>query len=99
MKISGSPSLQELYGQITNNHCNQEITIISKSNYLKNIRDELLEVESTSENNQNNEIIFTTADLQGVSAEIMIDTGANVSLIEKVESVSYTHLDVYKRQV
>ena len=39
--------------------------------------------------NSNNEIIYVTAQLNGVQSTIMIDTG----------SVSYTHLDVYKRQV
>ena len=36
---------------------------------------------------------------------LMIDTGSNISLIDQAElsrlqqAVSYTHLDVYKRQV
>ena len=70
---------------MTNDHGNKKIKIIRTNNYLRNIRDELLEVESTSENNQNNEIIFTTADLQGVSAEIIINTRDNVSLIDKIK--------------
>ena len=38
-----------------------------------------------SERKNNNQIIFINAELQGVATEVMIDTGANVSLIDKVE--------------
>ena len=81
MRITDSPSLQDLNGQLTNDHGDKEIKIIRKNNYLRNIHEELLEVETTSESKENNEIIFTTAELQGVPAEIMIDTGANVSIL------------------
>ena len=71
------------------------------SNYLKNIRNELLEENNTSLNSQNNEIIYINAEIEGIFAQIMIDTGANVPTINSVEldPVSYTHLDVYKRQL
>ena len=71
---------QELQG--ANNFKN--ITIIC-SNYLKNIRNELLEENTTSLNSQNNEIIYINAEVEGILAQIMIDTGANVSIINSVE--------------
>ena len=46
---------QELQGATDSNN----ITIIS-NNYLKNIRNELLEENDTSLNSQNNEIIYKT---------------------------------------
>ena len=70
---------QELQG--ANNSKN--ITIIS-SNYLKNIRNELLEENNTSLNSQNNKIIYINAEVEGIFTQIMIDTGDN--------AVSYTHL-------
>ena len=94
MRIPSSTSLQELDGQITNNDVDhQEDTNIIESNYLKNIHNKLVEEESTAECNQNSEIFFTTALLQGVSAEIMTDTGASVSLIDKGEfNLSLIHI-------
>ena len=64
-----------------------KITII-RCNYLKNIRNELLEEDNTRLPIINNEIIYINAEVEGTFAQLMIDTGA----------VSYTHLDVYKRQ-
>ena len=43
--------------------------------------------------------VYVTAQINGVTATLMIDTGANVSLMDSTEPVSYTHLDVYKRQL
>ena len=74
-----------------------KITII-RCNYLKNIRNELLEEDNTRLPIINNEIIYINAEIEGTFAQLMIDTGANVSIINTTESVSYTHLDVYKRQ-
>ena len=71
---------QELQG--ANNFKN--ITIIS-NNYLKNIRNELLEENNTCLNSQNNEIIYVNAEIEGIFAQIMIDTGANVSIINSIE--------------
>ena len=85
MKIDNSPSLQDLNRQVASVHDDKNIKIIRRSNYLRNIRDELLEVEETTENKENNEITFITAEIQGIPTEIVVDTGANVSLIDLVE--------------
>ena len=81
---------------------------------MKNIREELLEEkDNQSDNNHNNEIAYITTKVNGVPTRIIIDTGSNISLIDTIElhrrqegskmtiltPVSYTHLDVYKRQV
>ena len=68
----------------------QKLTIIY-NHYLKNLREELLEETVTSIINHINEILYITAEIEGIPTQIMIDTGAN--------AVSYTHLDVYKRQL
>ena len=39
----------------------------------------------TSRINQHNEILYTTAQIEGIPTRIMIDTGANVSLINDAE--------------
>ena len=62
----------------------QTITII-QSNYLKNLREELLEEEGDNSSHNNNEIAYITAEINGVQTRIMIDTGANVSLINGIE--------------
>ena len=63
---------------------NKKITIIY-NNYLKDIRTDLLEENDIQINNQNNEIIYVMAEVEGISAQIMIDTGANVSIISNNE--------------
>ena len=62
------------------------ITVIN-NNYLKNIREELLIEESAhgESNNNNNEIIYIRAEINGIPTEVMIDTGANISLIDSTE--------------
>ena len=60
------------------------ITII-RNHYFKNIREELLEEENDSTNNNNNEIAYTAAEVNGLPTKLMIDTGANVSLIDGTE--------------
>ena len=65
-----------------NQHKN--ITIIS-NHYLKDIRTELLEENEKSLSNSDNEIIYITAEVEGVPAKIMIDTGANISIINSNE--------------
>ena len=45
----------------------------------------MIEEGPHSERKNSNQIIFITAEQQGVTTEVMIDTGANVSLIDKVE--------------
>ena len=79
------PSLRELDGQINNSKLNKEVNTVNKNYYLKNIRNELIEEGPYSERKNNNQIIFINAELQGVAMEVMIDTGANVSLSDKVE--------------
>ena len=60
--------------------------IIIGCNYLKNLRHELLEEDDTSPNNNiNNEIIHVNAEVEGVPANLMIDTGSNVSIISTTE--------------
>ena len=71
---------QELQGATETNN----ITII-RCNYLKNIRDELLEENDTSLDSPNNEIIYINAEIEGIFAQLMIDTGANVSIINTIE--------------
>ena len=64
---------------------NKTITVIN-NNYLKNISEELLTEESANgESNNNNEIIYIRAEVNGIPTEVMIDTGANVSLIDSTE--------------
>ena len=66
-------------------HGDKNFKIIRRSNYLRNIRDELLEVEEVTENKENNKITFITAEIQVIPTEIVVDTEANVSLIDLVE--------------
>ena len=128
----------------------KKITII-RTNYLKNIRDELIEENNNPMPIRNSEIVYISAQINGTTSTIMIDTGSNISLVDQVElnrlqqgssitiptlpinnvtiigatgrlnktirkqvsleitskgvallmpflAVSYTHLDVYKRQ-
>ena len=68
------------------------------------------EKESVIGDASNSEIAYISVKVNNTNATAMIDTGANVSLIDKMEfdriqsenkatiPVSYTHLDVYKRQ-
>ena len=50
-----------------------------------------------SENKNDNQIIYITAELQGVMTDMVIDTGANVSLLDKVE---YNRIkEVYKKNI
>ena len=79
MRTTTGPSLRELDGQTFNEN------VYKKTNYLKNIRDELMEEVSPPTNNNNNQIIFITAELQGVMTEVMVDTGANISLTDKID--------------
>ena len=62
----------------------KNITIIS-NNYLKDIRTELLEEYETFLDIQNNEILYIKAEVEGIPAKIMIDTDANISIINVIE--------------
>ena len=44
-----------------------------------------MEEEITENNNNNSEIAYISAEVNGVFTKIMIDTGANVSLIDQLE--------------
>ena len=79
-----------LIHRITSQDKHKVITIIS-NNYLKNIREELLEEEANQLQQTNSEIVHIKATINGIITIIMVDTGSN--------TVSYTHLDVYKRQL
>ena len=63
---------------------NKIITIVS-NNYLKNIREELLEEEDNQLPRINNEIVHIQATVNGTITIIMIDTGSNISLINQTE--------------
>ena len=84
MKINEYPSLNRSLGEqrlINKIKCNHKITIIN-NHYLKNIREDLLEEDQKHVNsNSDNEIIYISANLNGVKTTIMIDTGSNLSLI------------------
>ena len=52
---------------------------------MKNIRNEVLEEDDTRLPIINNEIIYINAEIEGTFAQLMIDTGANVSIINTTE--------------
>ena len=60
------------------------ITIIH-NNYLKNIREELLEEEANQLQQNNSEIVHIKATINGTVTIIMVDTGSNISLINQPE--------------
>ena len=87
MKIHLDPSLNRSIGylpRLTDQTNDQTITII-QNHYLKNTREELLEEKSTKITNSDNEIAYVIAKINGISTRLMIDTGANVSLIDSTE--------------
>ena len=91
MRNQQDPSLNQSIGynyEHDKQNLDKTITII-RSHYLKNVRQELLEEEEIGNIQCNNEIAYVTAEINGMTTTLMIDMGA----------VSYTHLDVYKRQV
>ena len=87
MKTPAGPSLNHSIGfnDIRNHSKNNKCITIICSNYLKNLRDELLEEEDGNPRKNSNEIIYITAEINSVQTKIMIDTGANVSLIDAIE--------------
>ena len=67
------------------NPCNrdeEQITVI-RNYYLKNIRTELLEERTMEEAKPSGDIVYIRVKLHGVLTTVMIDTGANISLIDK----------------
>ena len=84
VKKPKEPSLNRSFGyDILDRRTNNETITIIRSHYLKDIRGELLEEEDNKTNN--NEIAYITAEVNGIPTKIMIDTGANVSLIDSTE--------------
>ena len=60
---------------------------------MKNIRHELLEEDDTGLNSVSNEIIYINAEVEGIPAQLMIDTGSNVSIISTTElELSLIHI-------
>ena len=113
IRDSQDPSLNQSVGyrQRLNDQTIDNTIVIIQNYYFKNIRKEVLEEESTNTTKYNNEISYIRAKVNGVATKLMIDTGANVSLSDSTDynkiqkesklillPVSYTHLDVYKRQ-
>ena len=82
MRTKEHPSHDQSLGllrQMTRRNHNKIITIVS-NNYLKNIREELLEEEDNQLPRINNEIVHIQATVNGTITIIMIDTGSNISL-------------------
>ena len=78
-----SPSLDQSLGEYKTTH-DKKITIIC-TNYLKNIRYDLIEENDNMVPIRNNEIVYVSAQINGILSTIMIDTGSNVSLIDQIE--------------
>ena len=91
MKNHGVPSLNRHFGYILRrDQTNDNNITIVHNHYLKNIREGLLDEEYTEDNNSNNEIIYIIAQVNGIATKFMIDTGANVSLINRNDCLLYT---------
>ena len=85
MKTVRSPSLNRSVGSNVVN-INKKPILIIRNNYLKNIRKDLLEEKDNNVDDAiNNEIAYVTVHINGIHTTAMIDTGANVSSIDKVE--------------
>lgn len=88
MKNEYNPSLNHISGNsidlTDNTRRDKTITIISL-NYLKNIREDLLEEEPTTKTVIKDTIIYVKAEVITSTTTIMIDTGADVSIINSVE--------------
>ena len=81
------PSLNHSIGLnriVTQTNGERTITIV-RNNYLKNIIEELLEEDSNQSDSKHNEIAYISTQVNGVPAQIMIDTGSNISLIDSIE--------------
>ena len=60
------------------------MTIVN-NHFLKNVREELLNKDTITHNSSNNEIAYIIAQVNGLDTRFMIDTDANVSLIDNNE--------------
>ena len=78
-----NPSLNHSIGYDYGTSPNK-ITILY-NHYLKNIRQELLEEEATDRHQHTHDIVYVTAKINETTVTLMIDTGANVSLIDSTE--------------
>ena len=127
VRTQDGPSLNRTigYNHMVNQRTTTNTITIITTNFLKNIREELLEENSHETEHHNTEIAYVSTEINGVHVKVMVDTGANVSVIDNIElsriqekgnkiiptlpvnnivligatAVSYTHLDVYKRQM
>ena len=86
MRTQDGPSLNRTigYNQLVNHKITTNTITIIKTNFLKNIREELLE-EDSHKTEHNTEIAYVNTEINGVHVKVMIDTGANVSLIDNIE--------------
>ena len=87
MRNHQDPSLNQSSGYRLrlNDQTIDNTIIIIQNYYLKNIRKELLQEESINTTKYNNEIAYIRAKVNGIVTKLMIDTGANVSLIDSAE--------------
>ena len=83
MRTENSPSLDQSPGELKT-MMDKKITII-QTNYLKNIRDELIEENNDLMPSRNSEIVYISAQINGTNSTIMINTGSSISLIDQVE--------------
>ena len=87
MRTPDGPSLQKEKGHIrTFNPIEESITVI-RNYYLTNIQYDLMEERVAEEAKPNSEIVYVRVELQGVRTELMIDTGANISLIDNTDLI------------
>ena len=73
------------YGQEIKSIEEKKNFTIIYNNYLKVKRKDLLEENEININNNGNEMIYIIAEIESISVPIMIDTGANVSIINHNE--------------
>ena len=76
MRTTHGPSLLQSAGYLRghNKQMNNKTITIIYNNYLRNLREELLEEESTNATRNNNKITYITAKVEGIPARIMIYT-------------------------
>ena len=58
---------------------------IIRTNFLRDIREDLLDVDEEINTIPRNDIVYITAEIEDIETEIMIDTGSNISLINQIE--------------
>ena len=87
MKNRIYPSHDQSLGLIrrTTSRNKHKVITITSNNYLKNIKEELLEEEANQLHKTNNEILHIKATINGTITIIVIGTGSNISLINQPE--------------